>query len=267
MRSIRETSSQLRNRLWRADGAKALAGYERADRTFSDARPTSVTLAQPLNIADNFKISGGISPPTFRSRQKFDDPGIGGFSVVSELALRVAVTGRDCVALCLHNSCNLSIIRRGIVKHRVFYNLIHRIKASELMNSIYDTPPAEPSLFLTLVEAARLLVVSPQTLNRWSKKGVIPRFKGKRMIRYRRSDIEAFARQQMEQNETPQEKQPAAEEEEAERRKIHEEHTKLLAVDVSKLTAEELARHEAELRRSTYMVTVIRRAEERDHDK
>jgi predicted DNA-binding transcriptional regulator AlpA len=177
--------------------------------------------------------------------------------------MRVEGTGQGFVALFLHNSYNLSIIRHAVGQASRFYNLVYRTKASELMSTIYQTPPAEPSLFLTLVEAAQLLVVSPQTLTRWSKKGDIPRFKGKRMIRYRRSDIEAFVRQ-LGQNETPQEKQPTADEEEAERRKIHEEHTKLLAVDVSKLTAEELARHEADLRCSTYIITAIWRAEEKE---
>lgn len=46
---------------------------------------------------------------------------------------------------------------------------------------------------LTKAEAARMLLVSERTLERWNKSGILrPVYFGRRSVRYRRDDIEAF---------------------------------------------------------------------------
>lgn len=51
-------------------------------------------------------------------------------------------------------------------------------------------------VLLTTREAARLIGVSPKTLERWRVLGTGPRyFRFRQTVRYRRSDVEAFIRQ------------------------------------------------------------------------
>lgn len=54
--------------------------------------------------------------------------------------------------------------------------------------------PLNPADLLSELEVSASLKISPQTLRNWRAKGEGPRFfkVGKRVIRYRRSDVDAF---------------------------------------------------------------------------
>lgn len=57
-----------------------------------------------------------------------------------------------------------------------------------------DSQTNPTKAFLTREEAGNLLGVSPWTLRRWELKGVLPAVRlNRRVIRYRRSDIDALA--------------------------------------------------------------------------
>jgi excisionase family DNA binding protein len=55
--------------------------------------------------------------------------------------------------------------------------------------------PTEHGDLLTTAEAAKLLKVSPVTIARWKKQGILPAYKlGPRAVRFRRDEVEALAR-------------------------------------------------------------------------
>lgn len=57
-----------------------------------------------------------------------------------------------------------------------------------------STTPLNPADLLSELEVSASLKISPQTLRNWRAKGEGPRFVkiGKRVVRYRRSDVDAF---------------------------------------------------------------------------
>lgn len=56
-------------------------------------------------------------------------------------------------------------------------------------------PPPAPGDFVTATEAARILGVSPKTVDNWRWKGQGPRYHkiGRRLVRYYRADLAKFA--------------------------------------------------------------------------
>lgn len=55
--------------------------------------------------------------------------------------------------------------------------------------------PTDHADLLTTAEAAKLLKVSPVTIARWKKQGLLPAYKlGPRAVRFRRAEVEALAR-------------------------------------------------------------------------
>lgn len=54
------------------------------------------------------------------------------------------------------------------------------------------------SPLVTAEEVATLLKVSPKSIYRWAKDGLLPAFREGRLVRFRESDVEAFVKDRIE---------------------------------------------------------------------